>query len=138
MEISFFVHATEDTDKCMIAVKNIIPSHLQSEITFVEETLQGHHDNPITVFKTTVRKETLATDLVRYFFSKLEEFDKELVFSDMESRIDDRGNLYIRLDKQEAYSGNTRLGQMDPIHIKIRIRGKFRNDIRNVIRGQKS
>lgn len=119
----------------MTAVKNIIPSHLEDEITFTKDVLQGHHDNSIILFKAIVRKESLMKDLIGYFFSKLEADDKKTLLSDVESRVDEKGNLYLRLDKQEAFHGNIRLGQTDPIHIRIRLHKKARENLHNTIIG---
>lgn len=122
----------------MTAVKNIIPSHIEDEITFTKEILKGHHDNPILLFKAIIRKEQVIEDFIRYFFSKLEADDKKQLLLDMESRVDEKGNLYIRLDKQEAFHSNIRLGQIDPIHIKIRIRNRSRERIHDFILGLSS
>lgn len=40
--------------------------------------------------------------------------------------IDDKGALYLRLDKQAAHGGRLQLGQYDTIHIKIRLRGSHK------------
>jgi hypothetical protein len=117
----------------MTAVKNIIPSHLEDDITFTKDVLQGHHDNSIILFKAIVRKEPLMKDLIGYFFSKLEADDKKTLLSDVESRVDEKGNLYLRLDKQEAFQGNIRLGQTDPIHIRIRLHKKARENLHIII-----
>ena len=44
--------------------------------------------------------------------------DKELLANEFSQHLD-KGNLYLRLDKQSAYLNEFRLGSTDPIHLRI-------------------
>ena len=124
VEVSFFVHATEDPEKCMKAVREAIPSLYEQNIIFTKDVLQGHYDNPILVMKTVIREEPVIRAFIENLSNKLGSDDRKKLLSELEDCISDKRMLYLRFDKQEAYLGNLKLGQADPIHVKMRLQGK--------------
>ena len=56
--------------------------------------------------------------------NKIGLLDREKLSSELEGHISDNKTIYLRFDKQEAYLGNMKLGQQDPIHVKIRLQGR--------------
>jgi len=120
LEIETFAHATEDREKVLKAIFNLIPEnirdHLKDNILYVN--LQGHHGNPITLYRLKVEGDQ-AQEIARNIFSKMESFDSKLLISSLEDRSDKR-SLYLRLDKQCAYLGLFKLLQGDDV-IKIRV-----------------
>jgi RNA-binding protein len=130
VEISVFVHATEDEDKVKQAVKSIAPY----EHTFESQRLSGHYEDPITLIisKTTKKKE--ATDLFDNLVKKLSSIDKQNLLDNLSNHVDPKGNLYLRLDKQRAYNGRVTLHESDPIRIKIKFQLPHKADPVFVIR----
>ena len=121
VEMSFLVHATEDREKVLKAVKNILPPRYISHITFRKNSLKGEYGNPIILYKTRISDSAIAEALVRNIGLKLSSLDKEALLEGLELRLK-RGSLYLRLDKQAAYNGEHKLGKADPIHLRIRFR----------------
>ncbi|MFQ6136169.1 MAG: RNA-binding domain-containing protein [Candidatus Hydrothermarchaeales archaeon] len=105
-EIETFVHATEDLDKVLGSLKNLIPF----EFTYETKKTFGHFKNPILVINTKIRGKDLRT-FIKYLNANLKERDKERILRELEGRLDDRGRLFIRLDKMEAYRGTLTLGR---------------------------
>ena len=108
----------------MKAAEVVIPSLHKQDINFTGEILQGHYDNPIHVMKTIIREELVLRAFIGNLSSKLSLDEGKKLLSELEDRVSGKGMLYLRFDKQEAYLGNLKLGQVDPIHVKMRLQGK--------------
>ena len=121
VEISLFVHATEDPEKVLKAVKNIFPVEYAEDIEFEKSELQGYYKNPITMLKVIIREKVRAAAFLKNVLRRLEAQDKTLLSSGLEEYTDSKGTLYIRLDKQEAFHGKIRLCSVDPVHVKIKL-----------------
>lgn len=117
-EISLFIHATEDKNKVVKAVKNIFPSCLSNEIRFEKTFLQGHYKNPIYMLKTYIKEEVRLIALLKNILKRLKEVDNE--FNDIREYFDNNKNMYLRLDKQEAFHRKIKLCSTDPIRIKMK------------------
>ena len=115
-EISVFAHATEDEEKVKQAVKRIAPYEHEYE----SQRLSGHYDDPITLLtsKTVKRKEV--TDLLANIVNKLSSIDRQTLLDELSNHVDEKGNLYLRLDKQKAFNGRAVLQENDPIRIKVK------------------
>jgi RNA binding exosome subunit len=50
IDIRVFAHATEDPEKVLAAVRNILPTELEENLVFQKTGLTGHHGNPILLF----------------------------------------------------------------------------------------
>ena len=118
IDIRVFAHATEDTEKVLSAVHNLFPTELVDKVAFKKTSLTGHYRNPLVLFETRVKEK----DAVKAVFEKLAtglgSLDKELLNKEIKQRLD-KGNLYIRLDKQSAYLNELKLCSTDPIRFRI-------------------
>lgn len=121
MEVSSFIHATEDSDKVIAACRNVLPADYADEITFESRDLLGHYGNPITLLRVRIKQKQVLEAFIENLAGSLSEVEKECLSSGVRRRIDDRGALYLRLDKQEAFLGQMKLGNMDPIRVTIRL-----------------
>lgn len=120
VEIETFAHATEDGEKVLKAILNLVPENIRERLkdNVLYLNLQGHHGNPITLYRLKVKGEH-AQMIVKNLFSNMESFDSRLILSSLEERSDE-SSIYLRLDKQYAYLGVFKLLQGDDI-IKLRI-----------------
>jgi RNA binding exosome subunit len=122
-ELSTIAHATDDLEKVQGALTRLLPQSLKGRQLFTRRYLQGHYGNPITTFEAHL---TEPVDVDQFKFSllkQLPEMERLSIVRDLHLHTDHDGNLYIRLDKQKLFGGTVRLGQDDP----IRIRMKFTN-----------
>ncbi len=133
VDIRFFAHATEDLDKVVEAVQNILPSDNIEEITFNKSNLQGHYGNPITLFEAKIKDKETIRALVKNLSSHLSALDKEEL-GRMIHRYVEKGSLYLRVDKQAALQGKTKLVTSDPIRMRIRFRKSKIEDIIEICR----
>ena len=133
VDVRFCAHATEDLDKVMEAVQNVLPSDHLEDITFNRSNLEGHYGNPITFFETRIKDKETVRALVEKISANLSSLDKEELGRTI-NRCVEKGSLYIRLDKQAALQGKIKLVTSDPIHIRIRFRKSKIEDVIQICR----
>jgi len=121
VEIRVISHATENIEKVLESLKNVLTEEVYKDVNFSEEKLEGHHGNPIILIKTKIYSKSYARKIIRNIFSRLEDFDRNLLLKRVEDNVDEDGNFYLRLDKQAAYGGMFRISNSDPIHLKIKL-----------------
>lgn len=120
MQISTIAHATEDLDKIQAALRFILPESLKGREVFTRRYMQGHHGNPIVTFEAKLTKPQDVDQFTLHFTSQLAKNEKLLIERDLDAHSDDEGNLYVRLDKQQAFRGIVELGDEDPIRVRLK------------------
>lgn len=128
IDVRFFAHATEDPNKVVEAVQNVLPSDYLAEITFRRRNLRGHYGNLITLFESKVRDRETIKAFVENLSTRLNETDKEILFREIGRHVE-KGSLYLRLDKQAALQGELRLCTADPVRVHIRFRKTKLQDV---------
>jgi len=121
VDIRFCAHATEDIDKVMEAVHNILPCNKREEVKFNKSCVEGHYGNPITFFEIRIKDKETIKALVENLSTNLGSFDKEELGNQINSYVE-KGSLYIRLNKQSALQGKIKFTISDPIRVRIRFR----------------
>ena len=127
-ELSCFAHATEDENKVLAAVRNLLPAAQLENIPFSKSSLRGHHGNPITLFEAEIRdKETLIA-VVENLARSLKPLDKENLSREAKLHVE-KGSLYLRFDKQAAFRGEFKLSVSDPIRVRLRLKKHKLEDV---------
>lgn len=107
-------HATEDIDK----VKQAFTSAIGDTDINISKT-EGHHGNLIVVIEATLEDD----DAIDGFFERFSDSDLDTIVKTLPSRVDGGCNLFIRMDKQAALSGNIRMADNDDvISVRLRVR----------------
>ena len=117
VQIEAFAHATEDPAKVIQAISNIIPN---PEIELQTENLRGHYDNPILLLRLKLENHQRVEQILATLRDKLGPETKELLSSELAQHTDERGWLYLRLDKQELYRGRLAFSSGDDA-VKLRL-----------------
>jgi RNA binding exosome subunit len=133
IDIRVFAHATEDSDRVLAAVRNILPAESVDTVAFKKASLTGHHGNPIVLFETRIKDRKVAQAVFEKLSSGLSLFDKEFLGSEIMQHVE-KGNLYIRLDKQSAFMNEVRLSTSDPIHLRIHFKKHGLEEVLDVCR----
>jgi RNA binding exosome subunit len=107
IKLETFGHETEDEEKVIKALLNIVPDKLRNTINLEVLTVRGHFNNKIKVFKIKVEN-PLANEALDYIIKNLSRDDKEFIKNTIDMRFN-RGVLYMRFNKQKAYFGNLAL-----------------------------
>ncbi|WP_265111719.1 RNA-binding protein [Halosolutus halophilus] len=104
VDLRTFCYATEDEKRVVEALRTFLPEEF--EIERVES--EGHYGDRILVLSARVEK----ADDIRHVLSRLadlEEFDR--LIDELDERVTENTELFLRLDKQAAFEGTVRLGE---------------------------
>ncbi|WP_456484495.1 RNA-binding domain-containing protein [Methanopyrus kandleri] len=114
-------HATEDEKKVLEALANVLGGVLGEEDVEPETFYaEGHHGNPITIFQVKIDRSKYIERVLEHWRENIPEEERRRVWSDIERRVDDKGNLYLRFDKQSAYKGELRISDADDV-IRVKV-----------------
>ena len=128
IDMRVFAHATEDPDKVQKAVRNLLPTELSETLIFEIQSCTGHHGNPIILFTTKLTDKKLLPKALEKIGKDLSALDKEELNRNINLHLE-KGNMYLRFDKQSAFLGSLKLTQNDPIHLKIHFKNKTAQEI---------
>ena len=133
IDIRVFAHATEELERVVKSVQNILPSDLVNTLSINKRDLTGHHGNPIILLEGRIKNRRMAQAFLGKLASSLRLMDKEKLGNEIDSHLE-KGNLYIRLDKQAAYLGEFKLGSTDSLHMRIHFRKPHPEDVIEICR----
>ena len=109
-----FVYENESLDEINQAILNILP---ESEIN--TEEAEGLMENKIIILSGTLSKKRQCK---AFFNTLLETQDLDRLNNDLERKIDDNANWFLRFSKNEAIDENLVIVESgDSIHLKIKI-----------------
>ena len=111
-----FVYGTENEEKVREAVKTLfLNSHPQTEI------IEGYFKNPVLILHDKIEKKRQNKDFIK-ILENLDLSSKKRILNELYKKMDDKGNLFLRFDKQRAYKGDLKIVEHgDAVHVKIKI-----------------
>ena len=109
-----FVYKNESVDEISQAILNLLP-----EAEIEAEEAEGLLEDKILILTGVVSKKRYTKD----FFNKLlQSTDLEKLNNDLEQKMDEKGNWFLRFDKNDALDEKlTVLYKVDSIHLKVKI-----------------
>jgi RNA binding exosome subunit len=110
ISIQTLCHATEDENKVRAALQRLYPH-------FEKRGATGYFGNPIHIFETKITRKREIAALLRLLKENL----ASTLRNDLMRRMDEKGSLYIRLDKQELYQGSLVLRDRGDVKVIIHI-----------------
>jgi len=128
VNIRVFAHATEDQERVVTALRNTLPEELRENMVLKKTGLEGHHGNPITLIEAELADRETLMAVLENLGKRLTSLDKETLSREMLLHLE-KGNLFLRLDKQQAYLGHLRVSPNDPLHFKVHFRNKTNDEI---------
>ncbi|SDQ61893.1 RNA-binding protein [Natronobacterium texcoconense] len=109
VDLRTFCYATEDEKRVEEALRTFLPDGEDDEPFELERAeSEGHYGDRILVLSARVEN----ADDVRHVLSRLadlEGFDR--LIDELDDRVTENTELFLRLDKQAAFEGDVRLGQ---------------------------
>ena len=112
-----FVYGTEDEEKVITALSYLFSNPLP------EKTInEDYYGNKIIVLTDKITKKRTNKDFVSFLNDNLSDEDKNIIKEELSRRMDEKGNLFLRFDKQSAFDENLKLTYSgDAIHVRIKI-----------------
>lgn len=111
-----FVYGTENEEKVRKAVKTLFPNSSPQQ-----EYIEGYYQNPVLILHDKIEKKREIKD----FIVKMEHLPsscRNKILDDLDRKMDDKGNLFLRFNKQKAYLDELEVVEHgDSIHVKIKI-----------------
>ncbi|AGB32033.1 hypothetical protein C488_05868 [Natrinema pellirubrum DSM 15624] len=108
VDLRTFCYATEDEKRVEEALRTFLPDGDDDDPFEIERTeSEGHYGDRILVLSARVEN----ADDVRHVLSRLadlETFDD--LIAELDERVTENTELFLRLDKQAAFAGDVRLG----------------------------
>jgi RNA binding exosome subunit len=119
--------ATEDPEKVRSALKLLFPptgESAEKDTASVHEIVTtGYHGNPIILMETELKRNKDCQYVIDRIREHLEPAGISRLAAELEKRVDDDCNLYIRFNKQEAYLGKLMTTtKSDSILVRIKIK----------------
>jgi RNA binding exosome subunit len=114
--ISVVIHATEDKDK---VISKIVKVFSLNSDKFEETNTRGHWGNQIILLNLSLER-VHARPIIKTIYTSLDKTNKNYLLSSLEQSIDEKDNLYVRVDKQSICRGEVSLSDQDSIKIKFR------------------
>jgi len=121
-EINLVLHATEDEDKVLKAIEE---TFMVPATRFLRSSQEGHYKNKILLQKAILSSKEAAF-LAKRIVSLLNSADREHLSRLIDEYADEKGNLYIRLDKQRICQGRVSLSETDAIRIRFKPVRRFK------------
>ncbi len=115
-EINIVVHATENENKILHSLYDILSIPSEKFTSLVSD---GHWGNKISVLTATIDGQ-VAKELILKIICMLNSVDRYHLSNFFDKYVDEKGNLYIRLDKQRICKGRISLSDSDSIRIRFR------------------
>ena len=111
-----FVYGTENEEKVREAISTLLPTAQP-----LKEITEGYHKNQVIILQGKINKKRDTKDFLEKLHS-LKPSAKKRILRELESKMDERGNLFLRFDKQRAYLGDLKVVEHgDAIHLKLKI-----------------
>ena len=115
-DVSIIIHATEDENKILDAISNTLSINAD-KFRHMEST--GHWKNKILLLTGNLESQE-ANVLAQKILSSLSSIERDQISTSYYSLIDEKGNLYLRLDKQKIFQGRISLSESDSIRVKLK------------------
>ena len=114
IKVRAFVYENESIDEITQSILNILP---ESDIE--AEEAEGLLEDKIIILSGVVSKKRYTKT---FFKTLLDSVDLEKLNDDLELKIDEKGNWFLRFDKDDALDEKwTILDKGDAIHLKVKI-----------------
>lgn len=83
---------------------------------------EDHFGNKIIVLTDKITKKRTNRDIIAFLNDTLSQEDKNIIKEELSRRMDEKGNLFLRFDKQLAYEQILKLTRSgNAIHVRIKI-----------------
>lgn len=121
IKIQSLCYATEDEEKVLEAIENVISPYSINLLKFSKDNLNGHYGDKIILIKIESKNEKQANEIFENILKKMNKEDVRRFYYEIKNDelFEKEEKAYIRFDKQEAYKNILKMCDEDPIRIEI-------------------
>ena len=124
IKASVFCREEEDENNILNCFLKLFPFNIEKEKIKLKKTkAKGFNEKIIIIFEIALEKDKHTNSFLKFLNKKLNNTQKELIFKQLNSRLDNDFNLFLRFDKNKLLKEN-RLWLTDKgncFHFKIAI-----------------
>ncbi|MHA1506848.1 MAG: RNA-binding domain-containing protein [Candidatus Asgardarchaeia archaeon] len=128
-----FCYATEDLEKVKKSILNIMPEDIRDRIDFKISESRGYHGDPIIIMRGEIKGNKSVTSFLENLSKSMDPNDKFLLSEKFLEYLDERGNLYLRISKQDAFLERLKIGEKDVIKIKVSFQAYGKNKLDKIL-----
>lgn len=111
-----FVYGTENEEKVREAIKTLFTNSSPQT-----DTTESYFKNIVLILHDKITKKREIKEFIN-ILKQMDEGSKKRLLNELDNKMDDKGNLFLRFDKQRAYLGDLKIIEHgDSIHVKIKI-----------------
>ena len=112
-----FIYENEDKDEILEALLNVLPT-AEPEV----EEAEGLLEEKMLILTGTISKKRETKEFFFFFFDSIGKDQLIKLYNDLDRKMDEKGNLFLRLSKEKALDEEWEiLDGGDSIHLKIKI-----------------
>jgi RNA binding exosome subunit len=112
IDLRAFAYETEDEARVEAALRTFLPE----EFALERAESRGHHGDRIVVRSARVER----ADGIRHVLAQIADApDYERIFEELDDRVTDNCEFFLRFDKQAAFRGEVRLGEGITVRAKV-------------------
>lgn len=105
--IRVFCGEEENESEIVNGLKSLLPFDLEKEkIAVQKQTAFGFSDRRITIFEVTLAKNRHVKAFLDNLLPKISSTDKQMLLRQLDSRVDDNANFFVRFDKETLAKHN--------------------------------
>jgi len=124
IKLTVFSYENENIQNILDAFLKFFPFSLEENKVELKKTeAKGATESNITIFEAVLTKTNLINRFLDFILSSLDKKQKELILKQIESRLDENLDFFIRFDKEE-WMNNKKLELTDSgkcFHLKINV-----------------
>ncbi|MBI2549564.1 hypothetical protein HYV83_00085 [Candidatus Woesearchaeota archaeon] len=122
--IRVFCREEENENEIVNGLKSLIPLDFEKEkIAVKKQTTLGFSDKKIAIFEVALTKNRHIKAFLENMLSKISGTDKQMLLRQLDSRVDDSANFFVRFEKETLAKRNELLvtDGGNCYHVKIKI-----------------
>ena len=124
IKLTVFSYENENIQNILDAFLKFFPFSLEENKVELKKTeAKGATESNITIFEAVLTKTNLINQFLDFILSSLDKKQKELILKQIESRLDENLDFFIRFDKEE-WMNNKKLELTDSgkcFHLKMSV-----------------
>ncbi len=123
VETRAYSRGTEVVERVTEAVLNLYPEDLRDSVKISTELTESHRNTEIVVILAFIENRHACEQTFNRIVESFSDRDRKALRKTLSRRLDDQCVLFLRIDKQASYLGETRLANdSDVISVRIHLR----------------